>query len=453
MKKLLLLTTFCLTSFLAVGQGTYSMKDCIEYAVANNQSLQKDRLALEAAAASKQEVIGALLPQISGSGSFTDNIDKTTIAMPNFVNSMMPEAMRDPNAPKYMSVTMGMDLSASWGASVAQQIINFSLFNAVGIANAGKEMARLGVEMTENDVIAQTATLYYNVQVMDYALSQFDSSLELMGRTLNILKVNKENGLMRQVDVDRVQVAKTNLETQRGSMALALELQTQLLKLQMGFPINDNLVIAPINPDEMEFIVSSEIHPEFELEGLLPYKMLKTQQKMLKSQLNSAISANLPVVALVGNYSMNYMGDDFKGETYHKFPVSMISLSMKVPLFSGLSNSAKVKKARIELKKAEKDENDLVQALSMNYSTAHRQLDQQLKTIESQKRNINLAQEVYNVTELNFNEGISSLSDLLNASSSLIEAQMNYVDALNSCMKAYIDLKKADGTINDLIIK
>ena len=61
-----------------------------------------------------------------------------------------------------------------------------------------------------------------------------------------------------------------------------------------------------------------------------------------------------------------------------------------------------------------------------------------------------MAQEVLRVTESNYNEGISSLSDLLNASSSLIQAQMNYINALSSSVKACIDLKKADGTITDL---
>jgi outer membrane protein TolC len=54
------------------------------------------------------------------------------------------------------------------------------------------------------------------------------------------------------------------------------------------------------------------------------------------------------------------------------------------------------------------------------------------------------------VTETNFQEGISSLSDLLNASSSLVQAQMNYVNTLGESMKAYIDLKEAVGTIHDL---
>ena len=431
-------------------QEYFSLKQCLDYAVGNNQSLQKDRLGLETSIQSKRELIGSLLPQVSASSGLTYNIQKTTIAMPNFVNSMMPEAMRDPNADKYMTVTMGMDYSANWGASLSQQLINFSLFNALAITDATAEMTELGVEMSENDIIAQTASIYYNIQVLKYAVTQFDESLGLMDRTLGILNVNKDNGLMRQVDVDRVTVAKTNLETERNSMLQALDIQKNLLKLQMGYPMTEPIDVTPIDVDVMERQLRATAYPVFEVERLLPYRLMQQQKNLMDLQYKSAVYENLPSLGLSANYSMNYMGDDFKGETFHHFPVSMVSLNLRMPIFTGLSKTAKVKKARIEQLKAQKDEDMLVQSLTMSHDNARMQLEQQLRTIDSQHRNKELAEEVFTVTEYNFNEGISSLSDVLNASSSLIEAQMNYVNALSNCMKAYIDLKKADGTISEI---
>ena len=454
MKTRFILTLITLLAFIpgkdASCQEQFSLKRCLDYALDNNQSLQKDRLGLQTSALSKKELIGSLLPQINASSGITRNIQKTTFAMPNFVNSMMPEPMRDPNAAKYMVVTMGMDLSANWGASLTQQIINFSLFNALSITEATAEMAGLGVEMSEDDVIAQTATFFYNAQVLEYALSQFDESISLMDKTLSILKVNEENGIVRKVDLDRVTVAKTNLETQRSSMVQALEVQKKLLKLQMGFPMEDEIEITTIDIDLMERQLRNSACPPFDIERLLPFKLMQQQKKMADLQYKSAVYETLPAVALTANYSMNYMGDQFKGETFYHFPVSMVALNLRMPIFTGMSKTAKVKKAKVEMLKAEKDEQMLRQSLAMNHSNSQMQLEQQLRTIESQHKNKDLAEEVYGVTELNFGEGISSLSDVLNASSSLIEAQMNYVNALSNGMKAYIDLKKADGSIKEI---
>ena len=59
----------------------------------------KDKLSMESAIQSKREIVGALLPQINAFSGLNYNIQKTTIAMPNFVNSMMPAAMRGRTPP------------------------------------------------------------------------------------------------------------------------------------------------------------------------------------------------------------------------------------------------------------------------------------------------------------------------------------------------------------------
>lgn len=430
-------------------QEQFTLKECFDYAIEHNQSLQKDRLGLETAAQSKRELIGSLLPQINASAGFTYNIDKPLVTMPNFISPMMG-SMAPAGLPDYIAMTMSLDMSANWGASLTQQIVNLSLLNALKVTEATGEMAQIGIEATTNDIIAQTATFYYNVQVLQYAVTQFDESIALMDTTLNMMQVNREIGLVRQIDVDRITVAKTNLETQKSSMLQALEVQKNLLKLQMGFPMTDAIVIPEINLDEMENRLQTAASPGFDITVLPAYRILEQQKNLAGLQYKSALYETLPVLVLAANYSYNYTGNDFSGPSYHSFPVSMVSLNLKMPLFTGMSKNAKIKKARIEMMKTDGDRETLEQSLTMAHSNARMQLEQQIRTIEAQRKNKDLAQEVFNVTEFNYGEGISSLSDVLNATSSLIEAQMNYVNALSGCMSAYIELKKTDGTIGEI---
>ena len=451
MRKKILVLFMGLLPLLCVAQSEpLSLSQCLDYAVQHNASLQKDRLGIETAVESRREVIGSLLPQLNASGSLTRNFQKTTIAMPNFMNSMLPAAMQDPNAPKYMAVAMGMDLSANWGVNLTQQVLNFSLFSAVQMARAGEEMARTGATLDEDDVIAQTTTLFFSTQVLTYAMTAFDESLALMDRTANMMAVNVENGLVRKVDADRVTVARMNLETEKSSMQQALDVQKNLLKLQMGFPMTDDIALVPVDIEALENTLAAETLLGFTVTDQLPFQMLKQQQGMLQLQRKAAVAEVLPALTLSANYSQNYMGDHFYGETYHHFPVSMVSLNMRMPLFTGMSKKAKIRKAGLELSKAEEDERMLVQSLTMGYSNAMRQMQQSRATVEAQKRNRQLAEEVMAVTEGNYREGIAPLSDVLNASTSLIQAQMNYINALGNGMKAWVDLKKADGTIGEI---
>lgn len=450
MKKTIISLLLALLSVSMPAQEVFSLRECLDYAVDHNDNLQKDKLSMEAAAQSRREILGALLPQLNASAGMTYNIDKTTIAMPNFVNSMLPEAMRDPNASKYMTVTMGMDYTANWGFSLSQQILNLSLLNAVEIAKKAAEMTEIGSRINTEEVIAKTASLYYAIQVLTYASARFDESIALMDRTLEMLEVNRDSGLMRPVDVKQVTVTRTNLETEKQSMMQAIEIQKNLLKLQMGFPMEERIELAPLDLERMETELCSHGMEAFDLDGQLPFRMFKKQQEMLGLQYKSAVSETLPVISLSANYATNYMGDDFKGDTFRHFPVSMVSLNLRVPIFSGLSKSAKIKKAGLEMQKSLRDERTVTQSLSMAYGNALMSLEQSRKSMDSQRRNMDLAQEVFEIMENNYKEGLSSLSDLLGANSSLIRSQMNYVNALSGCMKSYIDLRQTDGTINEM---
>lgn len=449
-RKLYVFFLALLPQLVAAEDGQLTLNDCLDYALAHNVALQKDKIGIDEAVQGRKEIVGSLLPQVNASAGYTYNIQKTTIVMPNFMNSMMPEALRDPNASKYMSVAMGMDQSANWGVSLSQQLFNASLFSALSIAKTAEEMAELGQTADRSDVIAQTATLYYNAQVLQYALTAFDESLSLMDRTAGVMAVNVDNGLVRKVDADRVTVAKTNLETEKMAMMQALDVQKNLLKLQMGFPMTDDIVLAPIDIELFEQTLMDEPLTGFALGEQLPYQMIKKQQDMLVLQRKAAVGEVLPMLSLSANYSHNYMGDHFYGDTYQHFPVSMVALNLRMPLFTGMSKKTKIRKASLALDKAEQDEQMLVQSLTMGYSSAMRQLQQNRVTIRSQKLNQQLAEDVLGVTESNYNEGLSPLSDVLNATTSLIQARMNYVNALNNGMKAYIDLKKADGTVGKI---
>ncbi len=146
-------------------QERLSLRECLDYALEHNLALRKGKLSSAAARQSLKEVTGTLMPQVSASSGISYNIRKTTVAMPNFVNSMLPEAMRDPNAPKYMTVTMGMDWNANWGVVLSQQILNFPLFNALDIAGLGVRMSGMGEETEREELIAQTASLYWSILI------------------------------------------------------------------------------------------------------------------------------------------------------------------------------------------------------------------------------------------------------------------------------------------------
>ncbi|MEA4937888.1 MAG: TolC family protein [Paludibacter sp.] len=451
-RTLLFLLLLLIGSSKLRSQEELTLNDCVKYAIENNRTLQKSKVDQEKSIESQRELLGALLPQINGSGAISYNFDKNTVVMPNFMNSMLPPNLQDPNADKYMTVPMGMNNAANIGGSLVQQVVNFSLFNALKISKTAQSMADISVDISTEDVISQTATFYYNVQVLEYGLKQFDRSSALMDSTLKIMTANKDNGTIRQVDFDRIKVARTNLISQKIGFNQAVSVQKNLLKLTMGYDVNNDIPITSLDISSLERLIYPFNLDIFQPKDLPTLKLMNQRMKMSELQIRSAKFELLPSLTFVGNYSYYFMGDDFyTGPTFHKYPMSMVSLSLKIPIFTGFTTDAKIKKAKMDLSKTVYDQAQLEQSLHMAHSNAVMQLESNKKTIEFQKDNMKLAEDVYAITERNFNIGISSLSDVLNASSELIKAQISYVEALHNYVQSYIDLKKNDGTIREIL--
>ncbi len=436
----------------AYAQEAYSLRGCLEYAVQHNRNIKKSGYDKGKAYYAHQEVLGALMPQINGSANLNDNLKKAKFVMPNFMNSMLPPGMQDPNASKYMTVEMGTKYSANVGLSVNQQLLNFPLFNALKIAEVAERMAALGVESTEEDVIAQTATLFYAIQSTEYAVAQMSKSVELVEKMLKMMEVNHANGLVKKVDVDRLKVNLTNLLTQKSAIENAIEVQKNLLKLQMGMEMDTALTITPMDLSIVEQMVSGVAILPFAPTQHTAYKLLAEKLEMADLQKKSATYEYLPTLSLVFNMQYNGVSDQFfRGQTNYWYPTSVIGLSLRIPIFSGLSRRAKVRESDFELKKAQEDMRILGQSLDMAHKNAILKLNDTQRTIALQKDNQALAEQVFEMAQNNYVLGVASMSDVLNASQSLIQAQMSYANALNECMKAYIDLKKASGEIKELM--
>ncbi len=453
MKKtgILVFCLFVSYSSLNVAQETYNLQSCIKYALENNHNIRKSQFDLEKSMQARREVLGALLPQMNSTGSLNYNIQKSKFIMPNFINSMLPPAMQDPAAPEYMTIEMGMNYSSSIGATLNQQLINFSLFNTLDITRTAESLTALGVEAKEEDVIAQTAGLFYAVQVTDFAMQLFGRSVSIIDTMLNTMEASYANGLVKKVDLDRLKVTRTNLATQQAAMKNAVQVQKNLLKLQMGVDVNSPLELQSIDMTFFEARSGDNFTADFDLSKQTSYKIISTQADLTALQRRGAVYESLPVMTAMLSYSYNGVCDEFfRGETNYWYPNSMAALSLKIPIFSGFSRSAKIRQAEAEMKKIKEDSESLGQSLNMAFNNAVLKLEDSRRTIKMQQDNMALAEEVSRITEGNYSHGLASMSDVLNASNSLIQSQMSYADALNNFMKAWIDLKKTSGTVREL---
>ena len=419
-----------------------TLKDVITYALENKADAKKAKLKVENSEYQIQEVRSRALPQISVNGGLTYNpILQTTVI--DGANFGQPGTI--------IQADFGQKWSSVAGVSLTQNLFDQSIFTGLKAAKSAREFFQINEQLTEEQVIERVANAYYQIFVTKLNLKTIEKNLENTNKVKNIIKGLYDNGLSRKIDLDRISVRISNLNTQRKQIINAIELQENALKFYMGMPIETNILLP-----QMAFEISIQAMEESaNTETRTEYILLKKNEELLEFQKKSIEANYYPTLSLTGNY--NYFGQGSKiplggsnSDDVYWSDFSSIGLNLRIPIFSGFETKARVRQAEINLKSIKLDLEDTKLALNLAYENAKKQIDNSLETINSQKENTQLAQEVLDNTKNNYLQGLASLTDLLDAENANIEAQNNYNTAVLQYKLAEIQLLKSKGELKIL---
>lgn len=421
---------------------TLLLKDAINYALQNKVEAKKAALDVENAEYKIQEVRSQALPQISANGSLTYNPILQLNALPGDFFGAPGTTLLAPLGQKWTSVA---------GVSLTQTIFNEQVFTGLKAAKTTREFYKINKELTDEQVIERVATAYYQVYLQRQKLTVIENNLKNTTKVKDVIKNLFDNGLARKIDLDRITVTLNNITTSRQQLLNAVEIQENALKFYMGMPVNDKIII----PESEVKILPVVLEETAETSNRSEYRLMETQKTLLEFNRRAMKSLYYPTLSATAGY--NYIGQGPQmplgakpSEGVYWSDFSSIGLNLNIPIFTGFGTRAKVRQADIDVRKAEVDLADTKLALDLAYKNAKTQVENSLITIENQKENAKLAQEVYDNTQNNYINGLASLTDLLDSENSLVEAQNNYNTALLDYKLAEIQLIKSRGELKSL---
>ena len=444
MKNKLIISLLFLVSYANAQEiKTLTLKDAITFALENKADAKKAKLQVENSNYQIEEVRSRALPQISANGSLTHN----PILQTNVIDG---SAFGAPGTT--IQAAFGQKWTSTAGVTLNQALYDQSVFIGLKAAKSTKEFYQINEQLTEEQVIERVASAYYQVYVTRQNLNVIDNNLKNTGKVKDIIKGQFDNGLAKKIDLDRILVRISNINTQRQQILNAINLQENALKFYIGMPIETKIVIPQT---EFEVTATAFTAQKPEATSRTEYLLLKKNEQLLEYQKKSVQAANYPILSLTGSY--NYLGQGPEVPWFKK-PVdgvywsdyAAVGLNLHVPIFTGFGTRAKVRQAENKLQSVRVDLEETKLALDLEYENAKTQIDNSIISINNQKENSKLAQEVYNNTNNNYIQGLASLTDLLDAENALVEAQNNYTTALLDYKLAEIQLIKSKGELKTL---
>lgn len=419
-------------------QQKITLSDALTYALQHNTKVRKARLDMEGGKYKVEEVRAQALPQLSATSGLTINpiIGQQVV---NFGGTTQV-------------LKFGQKWNSNAGLQLSQQLFNQQVFTGLQAARSSEEYYDLTAKLTEEQIIELVAGNYYQVLVNRQQLQVIDNNIKNVKVIEKIIANQYQNGLAKKIDVDRIRVNLTNLETQREQVVNAITLLENQLKFSMGMEVTEPVILPET---ELTEIKQLPVFHTVDLNTRTEMKLLDNQQKLLTLQRKAYVSEYYPTLALSGNYTYSSQSGSFDFLTSNSsaigFGSSAIGLTLRVPIFNGFATRSKVRQADVALQKAREDRMETGNALTLAYENAKIQLSNSLNTINTQKKNMQLAEEIYKSTQNNYNNGLAGLTDLLDTESALTQAQNSYTQALLNYRIAEIQFIKSNGNIRSLI--
>jgi outer membrane protein len=238
-----------------------------------------------------------------------------------------------------------------------------------------------------------------------------------------------------------------NIETQKYSVLNTAANGYLSLKLLMGMPIKDSLVLTDeVTEDKIKEGLLNE--GSYKYTDRLDYQFLDIGKKLDEYNVKRYKLSYYPTLSLVGAYTESAYRtsfDFFNGGSW--FNTSYIGINLNVPIFSGFANNAAVKTAQLQLQQQQIQLDNLKNSIDKDVAQATNNFYNAVKTLDYQKKNMDLAESVYDQSKKKYEAGTGSTLDITQAQTDLQTAQNNYINAMYDAIIAKVDYMNATGKL------
>jgi len=448
-------------SSMAQTKNEFSVKQAVDYGVKNAVQVKNALIDIKIQEQTNREITAAAFPQINGSVNTIHYFNVPVQSIPNFIapatyNVLQKEGVKNgtgntitmPNGGNFgnLPLQFGTPWTSSAGLDFSQLLFDGQVFVGLQARSAAMELSKKYSEVTAEQIKANIYKIYYQLVVGKSQLASLEANIERFKKLLHDTKEIYKNGFAEKLDVDKLVVQLNNLTTEREKVINQLYVGNAGLKFLINMPQKEELVLT-------DSLTESELKSNIMEESINYADRKEIQLLTLASKMNGYNVkrynlSRIPTVAAFGSYSKNAQRNAFnffdKGDW---FTTSLIGLKVAVPIFDGFARRSKIAGAKFAL---DKTNNSLAQAKEMmDYEViqARTKMKSAILTADVQKQNIQLAEDVFRITQKKYTEGLGSNQEIYNAQTELKVAQNNYYGALYDAISAKIDYLKAAGKL------
>jgi outer membrane protein len=426
----------------AVAADTMSLRDSIELAKKNSESIVISQAKLDQAEALAGQAFSAFLPQVRLDASLGRGLSEQPpvgVGKDAFAPGLPPEDSTFQFQSDELS-TFG------YSANLIQNIFTWGLvYNTWQIANLGADIAREEYRSTEIDLTYNVVFAYYGVLKARKALELSKESLDLANKHLSQTKVMMGSGVVTRSDVLRAELEAARSELAVSRAGSAVTLAENAFNVMIGGDLD-----APVVLDELDFQVGEITAPKYQEFLDLAYRsrpdwrMVKYGRDISDKGKWNSWTGFLPMFSLAGSYGYNNVKDpNFDIDSQLKnWNIALVS---SWTIFDGFSTPNKVREAYAKYVESAKGEDLLKKNIAMEVKDSVSKLNSAVDELAAAKKALELADENYKIAELRYSSGVGTNIEAIDAKTMLTSAKLDYLQSEFDYELSKADVNKAVG--------
>jgi len=438
-RSFLLYTVLAASAHLSAQEQTsFSILEAEEFGVQNNEKVLNVLLDLEAAEKKIWETTAMGLPQVSATGSFQNLVYIPT--------QVVDATVFNPNAQpgEIMTFQMGQKYNSSLTFNVSQLIFDGSYIVGLQFAKFYSKMAEMAITNTQNGIKAMVREAYYNVLVADKNLQLIDSAIVNTEQLWIEVKILQKNGFIKADEAMQLELAYNRIIATRQNALRQTEIARNLLKLQMGFDFDKQIVLTEtLDQVIMSIEQANPVMQELDVSANSTYMMLDNQQQIDVFALQNERAKYLPSVGAFFTTSQTAYRNEFNFFANKPwYPTTIWGISVQIPIASGGQKVVRVQQAEIKLEQDKNNLDYMERTLTYTEMQLKAGFENAYQLMKIEQMNVELATKLYDNEVKRRDIGVGSGMVVTQLQTQLLTAQGGYIGSIMQMLGYKIQLDK-----------
>jgi outer membrane protein TolC len=220
----------------------------------------------------------------------------------------------------------------------------------------------------------------------------------------------------------------------------------------MQMPLDADIYLTDtVSAEPFAQVSTALAQPEWQARPQL--LLLKKEQELLQLDERRWKSSYFPTLSFFASYNYEWQANNLKdfGSSRNWTDFSQVGLRINMTIFDGMFRDSRVQTSRLNRLQSEQSLRMATMGVQLRHEAAITTLRANQNTLRSVLENRQLAESIYRIAQKRFREGLAPITELLDAETSMRQAQTNYLTTLAQIKLSEIDLLHINGLIKNLM--